>query len=203
VHLAQADINNLPFKQCFDYAFSVGVLHHTDKPKNSFLSLVKTVRPGGSVSIWVYGKENNGWITNLLNPFRIFVTCKLPVAFTRFIAFVMASILFVWVNAVIRPWAQLQKALPFLPSFFYQDYLYYISEFDFNEIHHITFDHLVAPVAYYIPESEVRQWLNEAKLENTVIRWHNKNSWAGFGNVCSEKKELKTDLAKQKLQSVN
>ncbi|HXG85403.1 MAG TPA: methyltransferase domain-containing protein, partial [Pyrinomonadaceae bacterium] len=38
-HIVQADIYKLPFKKAFDYAFSVGVLHHTPDPKRAFLSL--------------------------------------------------------------------------------------------------------------------------------------------------------------------
>jgi 2-polyprenyl-3-methyl-5-hydroxy-6-metoxy-1,4-benzoquinol methylase len=32
-HIVQCDIFKLPFKKSFDYAFSIGVLHHTPNPK--------------------------------------------------------------------------------------------------------------------------------------------------------------------------
>src|SRR5215213_4506782 len=38
-HIVQGDIFKLPFKQVFEYAFSIGVLHHTPDPKKAFISL--------------------------------------------------------------------------------------------------------------------------------------------------------------------
>ncbi len=43
-HIVQADLFNLPFKKAFDYAFSVGVLHHTPDPKGAFVSLASKVK---------------------------------------------------------------------------------------------------------------------------------------------------------------
>ena len=62
-HIVQCDIFKLPLKKVFDYAFSVGVLHHTPDPKKAFLSLAGKVKSGGHISAWVYGAENNEWIT--------------------------------------------------------------------------------------------------------------------------------------------
>ena len=53
-HIVQCDIFKLPFKKAFDYAFSVGVLHHTPDTKLYTNSLIPFVKPGGRLSIWVY-----------------------------------------------------------------------------------------------------------------------------------------------------
>ncbi|MGH9325741.1 MAG: methyltransferase domain-containing protein [Terriglobia bacterium] len=54
-HFVQADLNRLPFRpECFDFVYSIGVLHHTPDTRTAFLSLVKTVQPGGGIAIWVY-----------------------------------------------------------------------------------------------------------------------------------------------------
>jgi hypothetical protein len=45
----------------------VGVLHHLPDPGAGFKSLVSKVKPGGHVSAWIYGAENNGWIDNAVN----------------------------------------------------------------------------------------------------------------------------------------
>ena len=63
VHIVQADIYHLPFPRIFDYAFSVGVLHHLPDPLRGFKSLASKVKQGGHLSAWVYGAENNEWIT--------------------------------------------------------------------------------------------------------------------------------------------
>src|SRR5437762_2694911 len=77
-HIIQADIYHLPLRSSFDYAFSVGVLHHLPDPRGGFEELVRHVRPGGAVSAWIYGRENNGWIVHLINPLRRHFTSKLP-----------------------------------------------------------------------------------------------------------------------------
>jgi len=51
VLIVQADLFALPFKpQSFDYAFSVGVLHHTANPRGAFDAVVKRVKPSGGMS---------------------------------------------------------------------------------------------------------------------------------------------------------
>lgn len=55
VLVAQADIFKLPFApDTFDLAVSIGVLHHTPDTRRAFEQLVRLVKPGGEVSIWVY-----------------------------------------------------------------------------------------------------------------------------------------------------
>ena len=70
MHVVQGDIYRVPFKYTFHYAFRVGVLDHIPDPVIGFKSLASKVRPGGHLSVWVYGAENNGWILNLVNPVR-------------------------------------------------------------------------------------------------------------------------------------
>ena len=55
----QADLTRLPFRHgCFDAVISLGVLHHTNNTRSSFLSLAKTVKQGGDLFIHVYEKTN-------------------------------------------------------------------------------------------------------------------------------------------------
>jgi len=76
-HIVQTDIYNLPLDRSFDYAFSVGVLHHLPDPKGGFESLASKVKPGGHISAWVYGAENNEWITRWVNPVREKLTSRM------------------------------------------------------------------------------------------------------------------------------
>src|ERR1043166_5819818 len=69
-HIVQADIYHLPFARSFDYAFSIGVLHHLPDPQGGFRSLASKVKSGGQISAWVYGAENNEWITRFIDPLR-------------------------------------------------------------------------------------------------------------------------------------
>src|SRR5262245_65362611 len=70
-HIIQADIYRPPLKRRFDYAFSVGVLHHLPDPRGGFASLIKCVKPGGAISAWVYGRANNGLGVKIVNPLGV------------------------------------------------------------------------------------------------------------------------------------
>jgi SAM-dependent methyltransferase len=60
VWIAQADIGALPFKpETFDVIFSIGVLHHTPNTKDYFMKLVRLVKPGGTIAIWVYPRHGD------------------------------------------------------------------------------------------------------------------------------------------------
>lgn len=52
--IVQGDIFNPPLRGGFDFAYSVGVLHHTSDPKQAFLSSAGLVRPGGEMAVWLY-----------------------------------------------------------------------------------------------------------------------------------------------------
>lgn len=57
IEFIQADVFKLPFKKdSFDYIYSLGVLHHTPDTKKAFSGLVKFLKPGGRVAIWVYSR---------------------------------------------------------------------------------------------------------------------------------------------------
>lgn len=76
-HIIQADIYRLPLARVFDYAFSVGVLHHLPDPRGGFKSLAGKVKSGGHISAWIYGAENNEWITRWINPLREKLTSRI------------------------------------------------------------------------------------------------------------------------------
>src|SRR6185503_15449462 len=50
MHIIQADLCRLPLKQMFDYAFSIGVIHHLEEPQAGFQSLASKVKPNGHFS---------------------------------------------------------------------------------------------------------------------------------------------------------
>ena len=179
VHIIQADIYRLPLKAAFDYAFSVGVLHHLPNPRAGFASLVKHVKPGGSISAWVYGHENNEWIVNFVNPLREHFTSKLPMRALYYLSYLPTLALWLPLKLIYQPLGNTSLK----PYLFYADYLSYIARFPFREIHNIVHDHLTAPVAFYIRREEFDEWFRDARAENTELHWHNSNSWRGFAQI--------------------
>ena len=182
-HIVQADIYSLPFLRCFDYAFSVGVLHHLPDPKAGFLSLCSHVKAGGFVSAWVYGAENNEWIVNWINPLRTRVTSRIDKRLLLHISKLPAALVYGATKIVYGPMNRRPGTSKVARYLFYNDYLNAISRFGWREQHTIVFDHLVAPTAYYISRDEFEGWWHEAKATDVVIEWHNRNSWRGFGKL--------------------
>ena len=181
IHIIQADIYDLPLKASFDYAYTIGVLHHLPDPKSGFLSLIQHLKDGGRVSAWVYGAEGNRWITHLVSPIRTLVTSRVPRGLTKALALCVAIPLQLALRLLYRP---VNDRLPMLKKFlFYNDYLYSISGFSFRENYSTVFDHLVAPTAFYIYRDEFTSWFAEGGLTDWNISWRNSNSWRGTGIV--------------------
>jgi SAM-dependent methyltransferase len=179
VHIVQADLNHPPVKRQFDYAFSIGVLHHLPDPERGFQALVSRLKPGGAMSAWVYGREGNGWIVHGITPMREHVTSHLPHAMLDVLS--AAFTVPVWLSTKLlygpTQGKLLGRSLP------YGEYMSYIAPFPFREQRSIVFDHLVAPVAFYLRKDEFAGWFQRAGLLDVRIEHHNGNSWRGFARV--------------------
>ncbi len=81
VLIVQGDIFHPPLRGGFDFAYSVGVLHHTPAPRRAFESVASLVRPGGELAVWLYPHSDQIapylleiWHERLLRP----MTSRLP-----------------------------------------------------------------------------------------------------------------------------
>ncbi|HXD29777.1 MAG TPA: methyltransferase domain-containing protein [Pyrinomonadaceae bacterium] len=181
-HVVQADIYHLPFPRVFDYAFSVGVLHHLPDPRGGFKSLAAKVKAGGNLSAWVYGAENNEWITRWVNPLRKGLTSRINPQTLLHLSKLPTAAVYLATKLIYRPLNQIGNG-SVAQHLFYNDYMFAISDFGWREQHTIVFDHLVAPTAFYISREEFEEWWREINASNVTISWHNKNSWRGFGTI--------------------
>lgn len=183
VHIVQADIYNLPFSRVFDYAFSVGVLHHLPDPKAGFDSLASKVKGGGYISAWIYGAENNEWITRFVNPVREKLTSRMNQRVLLQLSKIPAASIYLATKLVYGPLNRSRVGESVARHLFYNDYFKAIAPFGWREQHTIVFDHLVAPTAFYLPREEFETWWRDIEAQQLVISWHNKNSWRGFGQI--------------------
>ena len=181
VHIVQADIYHLPLARKFDYAFSVGVLHHLPDPRGGFLSLASKVKPGGHLTGWIYGAENNEWIVRFVNPVREQITSRMDRRVLLQLSKIPATWLYLATKLVYGPLNRNGSSLA--KHLFYNDYLKAIAPFGWREQHTIVFDHLVAPTAFYISREEFEEWWRELGATDVTITWHNKNSWRGTGVI--------------------
>lgn len=187
VHVIQADLHHLPLRRGsqaqMNFIFSIGVLHHLDRPQAGFNALVQHLHPDGTIFAWVYGRENNGWLVNGINPVRLLLTSRLPRRALYVLSWLAALVVHAGVKLVYQPAnargapAWLRRVLP------YNDYLAWLSQYGFVHNHHVVFDHLVAPVAFYLRREEFEAWFAEAGLELIDLSWRNRNSWRGHGRL--------------------
>lgn len=179
VHVIQADILSLPLKRVFDFSYSIGVLHHLPVPEVAFQEILKRTKPGGKVSVWIYGYENNAWITKFVNPVRERFMSRISPRAVDAISFLIALPLQCILKIIYQPLNKIKLLKPLSKILPYNDYLYDISKFSFNQNHSIILDHLIAPTACYIKKEEFQKWFKSEETTDVLITWRNKNSWRG------------------------
>jgi SAM-dependent methyltransferase len=174
VDLVQGDIYAMPLVEgSFDLAYSIGVLHHLPDPERGFQEMARTVRPGGLVFAWVYGREGNGLIVRVVDPLRRRALSRLPRGLLKWaVSFPLAAVLWPFVAAARRG-----------ASFPYSAYFRFLGQNDFRFTHGVVFDHLVAPTSHYIRREEFAAWFDRAGLVDVVITRRNENSWRGLGRA--------------------
>jgi SAM-dependent methyltransferase len=165
VRVIKTSIYELSFKDHFDLVFSIGVVHHLEHPERALERMARAVKPGGNVLIWVYGRENNGWLVMVLNPLRRMLFSRLPIQLTHHLSIYPTVLLWVALKLGIRP----------------IEYLRLIAKFDFRHLRAIVFDHMLPRIAHYWPRETVARMMTEAGLEDVRLIWVNQMSWSAIG----------------------
>lgn len=182
-HVVQGDLLRPPFRTAargggFDFVYSIGVLHHLPDPYEGFRTLLDYVRPGGTIAVWVYGYENNGFVRNVIEPLRR-VSTRIPPSLLRGLAWPLGLAFHAAAKGVYRPLAA-TKAGRRLPL---SEYLSSVAAFSFRHNYGIVFDQLVAPTAVYIRGPELARWFDENGLEQVQLSHRHGTSWRGRGRV--------------------
>lgn len=163
----------------FDLAFSVGVLHHMPDPAVGARNVARVVRDGGRLVYWVYGRENNEWITRFVDPIRRSITSKIPYRALRMLSAIPAAVIWAAIKLFYRsgPDGAPPKFLP------YGQYFSSMRNFPFDELELIVFDQLVTPVSHYLSKAEVQDWFRDGAFGDVELRWHNQMSWTATAKV--------------------
>ncbi|HZR02886.1 MAG TPA: class I SAM-dependent methyltransferase [Burkholderiales bacterium] len=163
--IVQADIYSMPFERQFDFAYSIGVLHHLPKPEEGFSKLPHVLSPGGRMLIWVYNRRNNGRALYLYEPLRS-VLRRVPKPLLFKLCYIPALAVH-GVNAFGRVLGRvglesLEKNLPFA----------YYRNFPFNMKLNDAFDVLATPKSNYYFVEDIRQWFIDAGLSSIAAYEH-------------------------------
>lgn len=158
-------IYDIAEENAFDIAFSIGVVHHLGEPERAVRRLVRAVKPGGMVLVWLYGREGNGWIVYLFNPLRVHFFSRLPLPLVHTLSWPLTALL----------WLMLRLYFGASP------YLRQLRDFSFRHLRGIVFDHMIPRIALYYTRDEAIALLKQAGLEDVEAHWTNKMSWAVRG----------------------
>jgi len=160
-HTLQADITNPPFKrQCFDFIYSIGVLHHTPDPRESFKCIVQLLKYAGTFSLCIYEKSNY-WVKDFIERMIRKVTTKLPLSVLFYLSYI--GVPHGWLLSKLR-----KNPVTFVlgsPLF-----LIKVCEHRDSKIRHTdTFDFYVAPYQWRYTKEEIAKWFEEEGFEDIQI----------------------------------
>jgi SAM-dependent methyltransferase len=149
----------------FDIVYSIGVVHHLERPELAVNQMVEAAVPGGVVLLWLYGKENNEWILRWFAPLRRILFGRAPL----WVVFQLARIL----SAGL--WLGLRLGLSHI------QYLRFIRRFSFRHLHAVVFDQMIPRIAKHYTRKEAVDLLKSCGLTNVEAVWVNEMSWAVIG----------------------
>lgn len=144
VEIGYDDINTYNSPNEVDIAFSIGVIHHLHRPGRALANMVKSIKPGGKLLIWVYGREGNEWIVKYVDPIRKNITSRLPVGLVHFLTYIVSIPLYLFIKL--------------LPQ--HRPYLKQLKSFEFRHVHSIVFDQLIPEVANYWTRQQAEDLLS-------------------------------------------
>ena len=153
-------IYDIDFNEEFDIVFCIGVLHHLAHPRQALENFVRALKPTGTLILWVYAYEGNERYLKWVNPLRKYITSKLPLGFTR------------WIAKFLTVFLKIKLLFPQK-----QEYLQLLQKMSFRHLESIVFDQLLPTIAHYWTKEEVLQLLTGLPLCNLRLQHTNGMSW--------------------------
>lgn len=107
IRLTKASIETIPFDdETFDFAMSVGVLHHIPDTQKAMIDCVKKVKKGGYFYCYLYyNLDNRGWafrslfhITNMIRK----VVSSFPAKLKRIVCDILAAVIYLPMVLLVR-----------------------------------------------------------------------------------------------------
>lgn len=163
LQILQADLFRLPFApETFDFIYSIGVLHHTHNCEEAFRQLVRLLKPGGKIVIWVYSAYEKP-LYKMSDLYRR-ITTQLPHRLLYILCHVALPLYYVdraLHQMHLRPLAHVLRFL--LPVSHHPDCRWRVLD---------TFDWYSPRYQSKHTYEEVFRWFESEKLINNRVLWH-------------------------------
>jgi ubiquinone/menaquinone biosynthesis C-methylase UbiE len=169
VRLTKASTESIPFDDdTFDFAMSVGVLHHIPDTQEAMKDCVKKVKPGGYFYCYIYHNlETRGsWFKFLFGLSDIIrkVVCRLPAGIKRvicdFLAIVIYMPLILWVRLLV--FLGLRKLATKMPLSAYNNKSFFVIRND-------ALDKFGTKLEQRFSKKEIEEMMRNCGLDNIVI----------------------------------
>lgn len=157
----------------FDIAFSIGVVHHLSDPDTAVARLVRAARPGGTVLVWLYGREHNGWIIYFFNPLRRALFSRMPLKLVHMLSWPATAGLRLTLRTGLLRGAYFRS----------------IRDYSFDHLRAIVFDHMIPGIAPYYTRDAAEALLRRAGLQDVSATWVNENSWSVRGTKARQERD--------------
>lgn len=178
VRVTQASVDNIPFNNnSFDFAMSLGVLHHIPDTKKALLNLVEKTKVGGYVLLYLYyNLDNRGVFYNFLFKLsvypRLFIS-KMPKNIKKILCDIIAVV--VYLPLII--FAKIVKNVLSTKSFYQRLPLSYYIGKSFNVVRNDALDRFGTPLEQRFSKIEIEKMmqscgLSELKFSENAPYWH-------------------------------
>lgn len=169
VHVVQADLHQPPFPlESFDFIYSIGVLHHLPDPETAFQNLLRYLKPGGQIQIYLYWQPERRSLKSALltavNSFRN-LTTRLPHWAVHAFAYpsaIGAFLFFVWPYRIMQRIPALRSVAANMPMKQY-------AVLPFRVCVNDQLDRFSAPIENRYTKTEVEAWLSSAGLKKSQV----------------------------------
>ena len=178
VHVIQGDINAPPIRDSVcDIVYCYGVLHHVEEPEPILQALTERVKPGGYLSVWVYGPRQGATliVNNALRGVTTGLEPEELLRLSRSIALglrVFSHTPYLWFNKlpVIGP------IVSHLPVHDHYRWPFQIVVAD-------VYDRLRIPVKHWFTKEELETWYSDHGFANVQVtrRVRNNETFRALG----------------------
>jgi len=168
VEFIEADISEMDLGRDFDIVFSIGVIHHTDDPDRAVRNLMRHVRPGGRLILWVYSKEGNWLAEHIVEAGRRMFLKNCSTATLLRLAQTITMLMYAPIYTFyILP-------LRFMP---YYEYFCNFRKLSYRRNSLNVFDKLNAPQVQFIDRSRALGWFETSEFKDLHLARYRGVSW--------------------------
>lgn len=178
VRVTQASVDNIPFDDnSFDFAMSLGVLHHIPDTKKALLNLVKKTKIGGHVLLYLYyNLDNRGFLYKLLFKLSIYprlIIAKMPNSLKKMLCDLIAVIIYF----PLITFAEIVRKITPSTSFYKKFPLSYYIGKSFTIVRNDALDRFGTPLEQRFSKVEIMEMmhscgLSELRFSENAPYWH-------------------------------